>query len=89
MVTKKVKTKSINLKLEYKIVVLHGRVQNFPIGFSTNEEFPVLLCSKLAELIIKYHHNRIHRDIDTVFFVVRNGFWRVKVRKLAAKVEAK
>ena len=70
-------------------MVLHGRVKNFPIGFSSNEEIPVLTYRKLAKLIVKYHHNRIHRDIDTVVLVVCNEFWPIKVRKLAAKQEAR
>ena len=81
--------KLINIKLEYEIVVLHGRVKNFSVGFSSNEEIPVLPCSKQAVLIVRYHHYRIHRDIDTVVHVVRNEFWPIKSRKLAAKQQAK
>ena len=88
LVTRKVTVKLLNINLEYEIVVLHGRVKNFPIGFSSNKEIPVLSCSKLAELIVKYHHYRMHRDIDTVVSVVQHEFWPIKVRKLAAKVES-
>ena len=82
LVTKKVKMKLINLNLEYKIVVLHGRVKKFPIGFRSNEEILVLPCSKLAKLIVKYHHNRIHRDIDTVVSVVCNKFLANQSKKV-------
>ena len=44
------------MKLEYEVVVLSGRVKNFPIGFGSNSEIPVLPCSRLAELVVKYHH---------------------------------
>ena len=74
LVTKKVKMKLTNLNLEFEIRILHGRVKNFPIGFGPNEEIPVLPCGRLAELIVRHHHHKLHRDIDTVVSVVRDEF---------------
>ena len=88
LVTRKIKVKLENINLEYDMVVLSGRVKNFPIGFSSNTEIPVLPCSRFAELVVKYHHYRWHRDIDTVVSIVRQEFWPIKVRKIASKVES-
>ena len=49
-VTKKVKMKLTHLNLEFKIVVLHGRIKNFPIKFGPNKEIPFLPCNRLAKI---------------------------------------
>ena len=81
--------KLTNLDLEFKITFLHGRIKNFPIKFGPNEEIPVLPCSRQAELIIMHYHLKTHRGIDMVVPAMRTEFWPIKVRKLAAKQEAK
>ena len=77
--------KLTHLNLEFKIVVLQGRVKNFPVMFGPNKEIPVLPCSRLAELLVRHHHLKTHRDIDMVVSAVRTEFWPIKVRKLATK----
>ena len=89
LVTKKVKMKLTHLNLEFEILVLHGRVKNFPVKFGPNIEIPVLPCSRLAELIVRHHHLKTHRDIDMVVSAVGTEFWPIKMRKLAAKQEAR
>ena len=86
------RTVTVNLELlnlSYNVQCLSGRVKNFPVSFSSNADIPVLPYSKFAELIVLYHHNRIHRDIDTIVAAVRQEFWPIKVRKIAAKIDSK
>ena len=77
------------LNKELLVKVLAGRVKNFPIGFSSSSEIPVLPCSKFAALIVRYHHYRLHRDVDSTVASVRQEVWPIKVRKLAASIDSK
>ena len=88
LLTKKitVKLSTINMSIDY--LVLSGRVKNFPIGFTSQSSVPVLPYSKLARLVVLYHHNRHHRDVDTTVTVVRSDVWPIKVRKLVTSIDS-
>ena len=69
--------------------VLGGRVKNFPIGFSTNSDIPIIPYGQLAKLIVLYHHQKHHKDVDTIVAFVRKEVWPIKVRKIASDIDSK
>ena len=89
LVTQKISIKLITINMTIYYLVLSGRVKNFPIGFTSNSNVPVLSYSKLSRLVVLYHHNRHHRDVDTTVTVVRSDVWPIKVRKLATSIDSK
>ena len=76
-------SRSINLE------VLGGRVKNFPIGFSSISDIPIIPYGDLARLIVLYHHQKHHRDVDTTVAMVRREVWPIKARKLASEIDSK
>ena len=38
---------------------------------------------------VLYHHNRHHRDVDTIVAIVRRDVWPVKVRRIASAIDVK
>ena len=85
---------SINVKLQnysrsINLYVLGGRVKNFPIGFSTNSEIPIVPYGDLAKLIVLYHHKKHHRDVDTTVAMVRQEVWPIRARKIASEIDSK
>ena len=89
LVTRRINIQLSTINKSISYLVLGGRVKNFPIGFTTNSNVPVLPYSKFARLVVSYHHNRHHRDVDTIVTVVRNDVWPIKVRKLAASIDSR
>ena len=69
--------------------MLGGRVKNFPVSFSTNSDIPIIPFCQLAKLIVLYHHQKHHRDVDSIVAKVRKEAWPIKVRKIAASVDSK
>ena len=67
-------SRSINLE------VLGGRVKNFPIGFSSISDIPIIPYGDLARLIVLYHHQKHHRDVDTTVAMVRREVWQISLR---------
>ena len=69
--------------------VLGGRVRNFPVGFSSDHNIPIIPYGVLAKLIVLYYHNKHHREVDTTVTFVRNDVWIVKARKIASGIDAR
>ena len=78
-----------NISRSIDLVVLGGRVKNFPIGFSSNSDIPIIPYGDLARLIVLYHHQKHHRDVDTTVAMVRREVWPIKARKLAAEIDSR
>jgi hypothetical protein len=68
------------------LTVLGGCVKNFPIGFPKNE-IPIVPFGVLGRLIVLYHHDRHHREVDTIVSMVRHDAWVLKARKLASSID--
>ena len=83
LATRKISVQLGTIDILIEILILSGRVKNFPIQFTKNSEIPVLPCGAFGKLVVLYHHNRHHRDVDTVVTLVRREVWPIKVRKLA------
>ena len=86
--------KSINIKLSnskstIKHVVLGGRVSNFPEGFCSHDEIPILPYGPLSKLVVAHYHAKFHKEVDTIVAYVRRDVWVVKARKLASSIDAK
>ena len=84
-VTIAVKLSNYNMVLEH--VVIGGRVKNFPIAFSRNTNIPILPASLLGKLIVRFYHNKFHKEPDTVVAHVRNDVWVIQCRKLASNFD--
>ena len=87
---KKLVPKKVTINLacyDYSVVliVVGGRVSNFPVGFDEIRNVPVVPYGPLARLIMLHYHDKLHRDIDTVVAVARADVWIVKARKLASE----
>ena len=67
--------------------MLKGRVRNFPISFKPVHEVSLLPASRLATLIVQYHHSQMRKDVDTVMAAVRKEVWVVQGRKTVKKVD--
>ena len=72
-----------NYKFAIQHVVLGGRAQNFPVGYSTGcKSVPILPFGVLAYLVVLRHHNRHHRDVDTTVVFIRSEIWPVRAWKI-------
>ena len=89
LATRKLTVQLGTIDISIDILILSGRVKNFPIQFTKNSEIPVLPCSAFTKLVVQYHHNRHHRDVDTIVTLVRREVWPIKVRKIASAVDSK
>ena len=89
LATRKVTVKLGTIDISIEMLILSGRVKNFPVEFSKSSEVPVLPCSAFAKLVVQYHHNRHHRDVDTIVTLVRREVWPIKVRKLAVGIDSR
>ena len=89
MATRKLTVQLGTIDISINILILSGRVKNFPIQFTKNSEIPVLPFSAFAKLVVQYHHNRHHRDVDTIVTLVRREVWPIKVRKIASALDSK
>ena len=84
----------VNVKLQtysrsINLYVLGGRVKNFPVGFSTNADIPIIPYGDLAKLIVLYYHKKHHRDADTTVAMVRREVWPIRARKIASEIDSK
>ena len=70
-------------------VVLGGRVSNFPKGFSSNNEIPILPYGALSKLVVAHYHSKFHKEVDTIVAHVRSDVWVVKARKIASSIDQK
>ena len=70
-------------------IILGGRVPNFPEGFSSNTDIPILPYGPLSKLVISHYHNKFHKDVDTIVAHVRRDVWVVKARKIASSIDLK
>ena len=85
LVPKKIKKKLKNYKFEVEIIVLGGRVKNFPISFAGYiEEIPIIRYGDLAKLVVDYYHKKVHKEVDSVIAHLRQDGSVVKCRKIAA-----
>ena len=76
--------------LEVEVILLGGRVKNFPISFAGyNEEIPIIPYGDLAKLVVDYYHKKVHKEVDSVVAHVRQDCWVVKCRKIAAGLDGK
>ena len=67
---KVIRVKLSNYEMEVKHTVVGGRVRNFPIAFSGHcHNVPILAPSALAKLIVRYYHDKYHKEIDTIVIV--------------------
>ena len=87
LVPKKVKIHFSNLKSDIQHVVLGSRVSNFPEGFSSRKNIPILPYGPLAKLVVAYYHDKYHKEVDTIVAHVRRDVWVVKARKIAASID--
>ena len=85
LVPKKVTVQLASYDLSVVLIVVGGRVSNFPVGFDGMQEVPVVPYGPLARLIMLHYHDKLHRDVDTVVAVARADVWIVKARKLASE----
>ena len=86
--TKSIQIKLTSLDLVINHIVICGRVKNFPVGFSAQENIPVLPNSAFSRLVVKQFHDKFHRDIDTTVAIVRREVWPIKLRKIASSVDS-
>ena len=89
LATRCVTVQLCTIDLSIDILILSGRVKNFPVGFAKNSDIPVLPYSDFAKLVVQYHHYRHHRDVDTIVTLIRREIWPVKVRKLVSSIDSK
>ena len=89
LVPRDIYVKLQNYNRSIKLIVLGGRVKNFPIGFSTNSDIPIIPYGDLAKLIVLYHHKKHHRDVDTTVAMVRQEVWPIRARKIASEIDSK
>ena len=76
-------------KFAITLVVVGGRVANFPIGFSKDNKLPIIPYGVLAKLIVLHYHDIYHREADTIVTLVRNDVWPIKARKIASAIDAR
>ena len=76
-------------KFAITLVVVGGRVANFPVGFSKDNQLPIIPYGVLAKLIVLHYHDIHHREADTIVTFVRNDVWPVKARKIASAIDAR
>ena len=85
--------RKINIKLSNKSIIQHfvlgGRVPNYPEGFSTNDNIPILPYGTLSKLVVGYYHYKFNKEVDTIVAHVRRDVWVVKARKIASGVDQK
>ena len=70
-------------------VILGGRVKQFPKSFSENADIPIIPSGSFGHLIVKWYHDRYHKQVDTIVTHVRHDVWIIGVRKLASKIDRK
>ena len=70
-----------------KYYTIGGRVKNFPVGFSTNSNIPIIPASPLGKLVVSYYHNKFHKETDTIVAHTRSDVWVVNCRKLASSAD--
>ena len=85
LVPRKVKIKLSTYNWTVEHVLLGGRVSNFPVGYSSENNIPIIPYGPLGRLIMLHYHDKIHRDVDTVVTVARADVWIIKARKLASE----
>ena len=74
-----------NYDWEVFITVIGGRVTSFPVGYSRQENIPIIPYGPLARLIMHYYHEKLDRDIETVVASALADVWVIKARKLATE----
>ena len=63
---RKVDVKQSNFESSVQHVVLGDRVTNFPEGFCSYEDIPILPYGSLAKLVIAHYHSKYHKEVDTI-----------------------
>ena len=82
--------KLTNYDYTVNLLVIGGRVKNFPIKFnSNNDHIPILPASRLGNLVVIHYHQKFHKEPDTTVAHVRNDVWVVKCRKFATSIDKK
>ena len=76
-------------KISLTQFILSTRIRNFPVGFSSKENLPVMPSGPLAKLVAKYYHDKYNVDIDSTVAHIRNDMWIPKVRKLVSEFDKK
>ena len=89
LVPKSVMVKLNNYNLSVPHIILGGRVRNFPVDFSRNINIPIIPYGVLAKLIVLFHHDKHHREVDTIVAYVRSEVLPIKVRKIASSIDAR
>ena len=90
LVPRTVLRKLNNFDRKVSLVVVGGRVQNFPLSFlGQNEDIPILPYGDLAKLVVEYYHKKYHKEVDTIVAHVRSDFWVVKCRKIASYIDSR
>ena len=75
-------------KKTFQLVCLGGQTRNFPEGFSSGKDnIPILPYGTMAKLVVKYYHDRFHKEPDTIIAHVRQDVWIIKARKIAATLD--
>ena len=84
-----VEEKLSNYDYVVKLLVVGGRVRNFPIKFAGNPHIPILVASALGRMVVNHYHNKFHRDPDTIVAHTRNDVWVIGCRKFASSIDKK
>ena len=79
----------LSVNLTFTHTVLDSRVKNFPVGYLSKEEIPVLPNSSFSCLVTKHFHNKLHRDVDTTVTITRSEFWIHELRKIVSSIEGR
>ena len=89
LVPKTVEVKLQNYPIKVKHIILGGRVKNFPVSFTKNNDIPIIGNDSFGRLIVQKYHDRFHRQVDTIVSHVRNDVWVVGARKIASSIDRK
>ena len=84
-----IEEKMSNYNYSVKLVIIGGRVKNFPLRFAGNNNIPILPASSFGRLVVLYYHNRFHKDPDTTVAHTRNDVWVINCRKFASSIDSK
>ena len=88
LVPKVVTVKLNNYGFEVCHTVVGGRVKNFPYAFEGHcQDIPILPHGDLASLVVKFYHEKYHKEVDSIVTHVRNDYWVIRCRKIASKID--
>ena len=85
-ISSKMFTLSSGKELELKI--MRSRCKNFPVMFGNHEDFVFPLPARtFAKRLAQHHHDKFHRDVDTVVTQIRKEFWINGLRRIVSVID--